>query len=113
MNCRKCEKVCKSECINLNDHVVDGSRCVACFNCVDACDSDAIRYTTRRKKLALPMMQRIESAPSATMSQPSSPAAPVKIDRRKFLATGAVIAATPAIAALAKGEKRIAAIETG
>lgn len=113
VNCRKCEKVCKSECINLNDHVVDGSRCVACFNCVDACDSDAIRYTTRRKKLALPMMQRIESAPSASMSQPDSPAAPVKIDRRKFLATGAIIAATPAIAALAKGEKRIAAIETG
>ena len=31
-NCRRCEYVCKSSCINLNDHVVDGSRCVNCFN---------------------------------------------------------------------------------
>jgi len=127
VNCRKCEHVCKAECINMSDHVVDGSRCVACFNCVDVCDSNAIRYTYRRKKLALPMMQRIESASTAraipTPDQPkindnasgkiaADGGTPLKIDRRKFLATGLILAATPALSTLAGGKKRIAAIET-
>lgn len=57
--CGKCEAVCKGSCINLTDHLVDGSRCVMCMDCVDACDDDAINYTWRRKQLADPMMQRI------------------------------------------------------
>lgn len=56
--CRRCEHVCKSSCIDLNDHVVDGSRCVTCFNCVAACPTGAMRYTTDRKQLSIPMMQR-------------------------------------------------------
>lgn len=56
--CRRCEHVCKSSCIDLNDHVVDGSRCVACFNCVASCPTGAMRYTTERKQLSIPMMQR-------------------------------------------------------
>lgn len=58
-NCRKCEYVCKCQCINLDDHVVDGSRCVVCFNCTSVCPDNAIRYTTRSKKLSIPMMQRV------------------------------------------------------
>lgn len=57
--CRHCEHVCKSSCIDLNDHVVDGSRCVTCFNCVAACPTGAMRYTTDRKQLSIPMMQRM------------------------------------------------------
>lgn len=95
VNCRKCEHSCKAQCINLNDHVVDGSRCVACFNCVDACEVNAIRYTHKRKRLSIPMMQRIETAaPTASVAAPAPPE-PVKIDRRKFLATGILAAATP------------------
>lgn len=58
-NCRRCEYVCKAHCIDLGDHVVDGSRCVGCFNCIDVCRDDAIRYTTDRKRLSQPLMQRI------------------------------------------------------
>lgn len=57
--CGKCVDVCKGSCINLTDHVVDGSRCVMCMDCVDVCEDDAINYTWRRKQLADPMMQRI------------------------------------------------------
>lgn len=57
-NCRRCVDVCKSSCINLDDHVVDGSRCVTCFNCVDSCPAGAIRYTSDRKQLSIPMMQK-------------------------------------------------------
>ncbi|MDE7092867.1 MAG: 4Fe-4S binding protein, partial [Muribaculaceae bacterium] len=59
-NCRKCEYVCKAQCINLNDHVVDGSRCVNCFNCVNVCPDNSISYTTRKHRLSIPMMQSIE-----------------------------------------------------
>lgn len=99
VNCRKCEHVCKAECINMADHVVDGSRCVACFNCVDVCGHNAMRYTWRRKKLALPMMQRVESAAAAPMVKGDKT---VGIDRRQFIATGLLVAAAPAIDAVAR-----------
>jgi len=116
VNCRKCEHVCKAECISMSDHVVDGSRCVVCFNCVDVCDSKAIRYTHRRKKLAIPMMQRIESAPAPM----EAPAGDINIkddtrraiDRRRFLATGLIVATAPALTAAADATSRMAALGT-
>lgn len=118
INCRQCERACKAECISMADHVVDGSRCVACFNCVDVCDTHAISYTFRRKRLSLPLMQRVESAPTPMTASPSEPrvkddSKPVRIDRRKFLATGLLVAATPAIGAVSRGTNRIAALTTG
>lgn len=59
--CRSCEQVCKSCCIDMKDHVVDGSRCVVCFNCINVCPNSAIRYTASRKRLATPLMQRIKN----------------------------------------------------
>lgn len=94
--CRSCERVCKSQCISLTDHVVDGSRCVTCFRCVDACPEGAIRYTTRRKRLSIPMLQRVQTAPGSACSEP------VRIDRRKFLMTGMIVAAAPALSLAAK-----------
>ncbi|MBO5296235.1 MAG: 4Fe-4S binding protein [Candidatus Homeothermus sp.] len=73
-NCRKCEYACKASCINLNDHVIDSSRCVNCFDCIDVCPDDAIFYRPTSKQLSLPMMQRLlppkVSAPSASASTP-------------------------------------------
>lgn len=122
VNCRKCENVCMAECIDMADHVVDGSRCVACFNCVGVCENNAMRYTWRRKKLALPLMQRVGSAAAAPMvegdagcktlkddakcSNGNNGRSPVGIDRRKFLATGLVVAITPAIDAIARSTER-------
>lgn len=126
VNCRKCEHVCKSQCINLNDHVVDDSRCVVCFDCSDVCPEDAIRYTIRRKQLAIPMMKRIDvgKAASSAASAPQAPAemsdsaasscdsikksaAPVAgngatgskmlLSRRQFMAAGLIMAAGSAI----------------
>ncbi len=57
--CRKCVDVCKSECIDLNDHVADMSRCVVCFNCLPVCPNDAIAYTVNRHTLSTPLMQQI------------------------------------------------------
>lgn len=73
--CRKCVDRCKSECIDLTDHTVDGSRCVVCFDCIDACDCGAISYTTRRKQLSLPMMQKISgiTSPPTPTQQTNNP----------------------------------------
>ncbi|MDE6370816.1 MAG: 4Fe-4S binding protein [Duncaniella sp.] len=57
--CRRCEHVCKASCIDLVSHVVDGSRCVTCFDCLTVCPDDAIRYTWERHQLSIPMMQKI------------------------------------------------------
>lgn len=66
------------------------------------------------------MMQKVsESAAAAPVVSPEatadkSPAsAPVKIDRRQFLATGLIVASAPAIAAATKGANRIKALEYG
>ena len=120
VNCRKCERACKSECINMADHVVDGSRCVACFNCVDVCDHKAISYTFRRKKLSLPLMQPVNTAAAAPTVKADATGGrggcdrqadrAVKVDRRQFLATGLIVAAAPALSVAAKGKQRIKAI---
>ena len=115
VNCGLCNRVCKSKCIDLADHVVDASRCVVCFNCVDVCHDRAIRYTFRRKQLSIPMMQPTEpAAPTATSSSaPTASGGAVKIDRRQFLATGLILAATPMLAAVERRSERIAAIGSG
>lgn len=71
-NCRRCEEVCKCHCINLNDHVVDSSRCVVCFDCTDACRDKAIAFKATRKQLSIPMMQTTLPQTSSTLSQTSS-----------------------------------------
>ena len=46
-NCNKCElcvKVCKANCIDSKNASIDMSRCVGCFNCVDACNKKSINY---------------------------------------------------------------------
>lgn len=42
--CGKCSFSCKSQCINIKDQTVDNSRCVGCFNCLQACDKNSIGY---------------------------------------------------------------------
>jgi len=79
--CRRCEYVCRAHCINLTDHVVDTSRCVNCFSCLTVCDNNAIRYTTDRKRLSQPLMQRISGLTErpeteATMTGPDNNANP-------------------------------------
>ncbi len=119
VNCRRCEHNCKSECINMADHVVDSSRCVACFNCVDVCENNAVKYTFRHKKLSLPLMQPVNRAPAASVvkagdaSDVCDVAGPVRIDRRKFLAAGLLVAATPVLGAVERGRRSVDAVANG
>lgn len=115
VQCRKCEHRCKSSCIDLVSHVVDTSRCVVCFDCLSDCPNDAISYTFNRHQLSMPLMQKVRnpiagsaagmqsghldaaSGQKAEKSQTSAEG-PKLLDRRRFLAAGAVIAAAPVVA---------------
>ena len=46
-NCGLCGKQCKAACINMAEHKIDLSRCVACMDCIDACKDGAIHYVRR------------------------------------------------------------------
>lgn len=68
INCGECERVCKSECIDLIQHTVDTSRCVVCFNCMAACPNHAITYRSGNHRLRTPLMQPTD--PELTLNDP-------------------------------------------
>lgn len=79
-NCRLCEKKCKASCIDIKNHRIDYSRCVACMDCLDACKHDALHYDSRWKKRS--------SAVSSAQSEAKSGAS-----RRSFLTVAAMVTA--------------------
>ncbi len=70
VNCGRCERICRSGCIDARNGTVDHSRCILCFDCLSVCPKDAIRYTVNR------------AAPKATMAE----------ERRKLLGGGLALA---------------------
>ena len=46
-NCGLCGKQCKASCINMKEHEIDYSRCVACMDCIDTCKEGAIKFKRR------------------------------------------------------------------
>jgi ferredoxin-type protein NapF len=47
--CKKCEQVCKAECISLKNQTVDFSRCISCYNCLTVCKFDAIDFSVQKR----------------------------------------------------------------
>lgn len=43
-HCLACQRKCKAYCIDSVDQKIDYSRCVDCFDCIDACRQKAISY---------------------------------------------------------------------
>ena len=74
IDCGLCGHKCKGECIDTTNHRVDATRCVVCFDCIDACSQGAISFTMRSK---------------------TSKEKPADNSRREFLATVAAVAAIP------------------
>lgn len=46
-HCGLCASRCKASCINSKEQVIDYSRCVACFNCLDVCKEKALLYSPK------------------------------------------------------------------
>ena len=50
VKCRKCEKVCNANCINIADgQTIDFTRCFMCMECPAGCPVNAIKVVRRRK----------------------------------------------------------------
>lgn len=81
--CGLCARNCKAACINSNEHTIDYSRCVTCFDCINKCHKGAITYAYRRDTKAA-----VEEKTDAS--------------RRQFLTVTAAVAATAALKAQEK-----------
>ena len=49
-SCGLCAMKCKASCINSKDKQIDYSRCVTCFNCIEACNRSAMKYAPYKWK---------------------------------------------------------------
>lgn len=72
--CGLCATKCKAACINSKGHTIDYSRCVDCFDCLEACNKHALVYT-----------------PALSVSKKRQGAADTS--KRRFLMAGAMTAA--------------------
>lgn len=84
VNCNLCAKNCKSSCINVKDHKIDYSRCVACMDCIGKCNKGAIKYA------------RVSKCQSAKCGSNKEE---VDNSRRAFIATTAAVATAATIKA--------------
>ncbi len=58
ISCMKCEDVCASKCIKVEQRLVDNSRCIRCFDCTEVCPNDAIRFQLNKgRNRQTPLME--------------------------------------------------------
>ena len=100
--CGRCAIKCKSSCIDFLKHDVDVSRCVSCFNCINACPDKALSYgfvdlkkkehttdESKRKFVAASMLMlfgtnRISKAQEKSVPKPTKDST-VKEDRKLYV----------------------------
>jgi polyferredoxin len=79
-HCKACGRKCKSYCIDSANQTIDYSRCVDCFNCIENCKQDALKYSP---------IWRL-----STKSQET----PVNESKRKFIKSAVAIAVMAPVA---------------
>ncbi len=87
--CAKCAFACKASCIDVKNLEVDFSRCVGCFNCLEVCPEDAIKYLSPagRKRT------RLATAPQVVLPGSENPANPGRREViNRLLLTGMALA---------------------
>ena len=57
--CRLCETKCKSSCIDAENHAIDHSRCVDCFNCLGVCNQQALSFSLKKQ----PVRKEVQEQP--------------------------------------------------
>jgi formate hydrogenlyase subunit 6/NADH:ubiquinone oxidoreductase subunit I len=80
---------CKASCIDSRNKQIDYSRCVTCFNCIESCNRNALKY-----RFALPWKNRTAApAPAYNYVKGEKPGKEVKsvdASRRRFLSASLV-----------------------
>lgn len=59
--CGLCGLKCRASCIDTKNHVIDYSRCVDCFDCIDNCSGQAIYYSAAEKKTVMSDNSEVEN----------------------------------------------------
>lgn len=100
VHCGVCGKRCKASCIDTKGQKIDMSRCVVCFDCLDNCNTGAIRfglYKPMAKDTAkAEATSKAGTSPKEENSKgkaPVSKAESVDTGRRAFLTTSALLGA--------------------
>ena len=57
-----CEHKCKASCIDIDNHKIDYSRCVDCFNCIEECKFGALKYRFAWGRDTAPTGRQTDSA---------------------------------------------------
>ncbi|MDR0977296.1 MAG: 4Fe-4S binding protein, partial [Prevotellaceae bacterium] len=91
--CKLCSRACKSLCIDSENHRVDYSRCVACFDCLGECREGALHYRS--------VLRKKKNTSDATSAE-SSPEGDDPVGRRAFLLAGAMMAGSAVLHAQEK-----------
>ncbi|MDR1223734.1 MAG: 4Fe-4S dicluster domain-containing protein [Tannerella sp.] len=94
-HCTLCERNCKAEAIDSKNGTVDASSCVTCFNCTSACNRNSLKYT-----FAPPSWKKT----SAITGAKKAPL--ISKSRRSFITTGAALAGSVPLTALANEKFR-------
>jgi len=84
-NCGLCSRNCKSSCIDFKNHTIDYSRCVVCMDCIDVCNTHAIKYLPITKIKA----KEINTQPAVSSDY-------VDQSRRKFISAISILALSTA-----------------
>jgi formate hydrogenlyase subunit 6/NADH:ubiquinone oxidoreductase subunit I len=96
-NCGLCGKQCKAACINMKEHEIDLSRCVACMDCIDACNDGAIHYVRRKSSKNAAKAESMNETPDK--------------GRRAFIASSAIaMTAAASTKAQIKGDGGLAPV---
>ena len=103
IHCGKCEKICKSSCIDHTDEQVDFSRCVSCFNCLKVCPNSSIKYRPAYSGGIKSETGRFNQEELGSYRES------VKIDRKNFVA--GMILAPSVLSAQTPGSKKVLYIQ--
>ena len=112
VHCGKCERVCKSSCVDHKNLAIDMRRCVVCFDCAASCHTGALQFKPGRQRLKMPLMQPVKGSPTVAeqndrVAETSKPAnEPQRLDRRAFLTKGIVAAVSAAALSACDGGLR-------
>ena len=101
--CGLCATKCKAACINSKEHAIDYSRCVECFDCLEACKQKALVYAPFFKKQQKTLEKEAVSMSFSSLSSTDS-------SKRRFLIAGLLTAGT-APKLLAEAKKAAASLE--
>lgn len=88
-SCGLCEKNCRCSAIDSKNHIIDYSKCVTCFVCVDKCNKGAMKYgLAKRAPKIVDGMEDVDNEG--------------KTSRKTFIATIATVAAASTLKAQEK-----------